>query len=371
MRESLNRLIALTTAAVMAVLMIGMLVEAQEATTEELGGAAPPSLEGAPIEGVSPAPAPGPGIPGETRPLPQEPAPEAEGRLTLWEMMQAGGMVMLAIVILSVVALSVMIESFFSISVNRLLPQGYVSELDEHLERRDVPSILRQCEENPGPLSNIVRAALSVGDSPENRLEAVLAAGELESETLFQRANYLSIFATIAPMLGLMGTVFGMIEAFNTVAFQAALGKPQLLAKGISEALITTAAGLVVGIPTMFLYFYFKLRGNRILLATESGARSLAEWQPEKTVPSRMTLFPMRVRVAMEEALGEAIIGIFFLGFILGPLSIRKGIRARREAASTPHAPAQWKGMVAVLLGAVDLLIHAGLLVFLFLRFAV
>jgi hypothetical protein len=162
-----------------------------------------------------------------------------------------------------------------------------------------------------------------------------------------------------------------MIDAFNTVAFQAALGKPQLLAKGISEALITTAAGLVVGIPTMFLYFYFKSRGNRILLAMESGARGLAEWQPDKPAATRRALFPMRVRVAMEEALGEAIIGIFFLGFILGPLAIRKGTRARKEAASTPHAPPQWKGTVAVLLGAFDLLLHVGLLAFLFIRFAV
>lgn len=371
MRKFPTRWVALILVTGLTLMGGAGVLEAQEATTEELGGAAPPSLEGAPVEGVSPAPAPGPAIPGETRPLAQEPAPETEGRLTLWEMMQAGGIVMLVIVLLSVVALSVMIESFFSISINRLLPQSFVSELDGHLERRDAPSVLRQCEENPGPLSNIVRAAVSVGESPEKRLEAVLAAGELEAETLFQRANYLSIFATIAPMLGLMGTVFGMIDAFNTVAFQAALGKPQLLAKGISEALITTAAGLVVGIPTMFLYFYFKSRGNRILLAMESGARGLAAWQPDKAVASPRTLFPMRVRVAMEEALGEAIIGLFFLGFILGPLSIRKGIRARREAASTPHAPAQWKGTLAVLLGAFDLLLHAGFLVVVFLRFAV
>ena len=370
MRRMRNRWVAMATVTGMALVGLAGVLEAQEATTEELGGAAPPSLEGAPIEGVSPAPGPGPGIASQPQPSIEEPTADIAGRLTLWEMMQAGGLVMLAIVILSVVALSVMIESFFSISVNRLLPQGFVSELDGHLEKRDVPSILRQCEQNPGPLCNIVRAAVSAGESPEKRLEAVQAAGELDGEALFHRANYLSIFGTIAPMLGLMGTVFGMIDAFNTVAFQAALGKPQLLAKGISEALITTAAGLVVGIPTMFLYFYFKSRGNRILLAMESGARGLAEWQPDNAIVSPRTLFPMRVRVAMEEALGEAIIGIFFLGFILGPLAIRKGMRARREAASTPHAPAQWKATVAVLLGAFDLLVHAGLLLFFFVRFA-
>ena len=292
--------------------------------------------------------------------------------MTLWQMMRAGGLVMVAILVLSVVALSLIIESFFSISVNRLVPGAFVSELDRHVEKRDVDSVIRHCEDNSGPLSNIVRAAVSAGESAEKRLEAVVAAGELEGEALFHRANYLSIFATIAPMLGLMGTVFGMIEAFNTVAFQAALGKPQLLAKGISEALITTAAGLVVGIPTMFLYFYFRSRGNRILLAMESGARALTEWQPDQpTTGSESTLFPMRVRVAMEEALGEAIIGLFFLGFILGPLAMRKGLRARREAASSLHPAPTWKGTVAAMIGALDLLLHLGLLAFLFFKFAV
>jgi biopolymer transport protein ExbB len=345
---------------------------AQEATTEELGGAAPPSLEGPAVEGISPAPAPMPEVGGQTAAPQQEAAPEEGGRLTLWQMMRAGGLVMLAILILSVVALSLVIESFFSISVNRLLPRSFVSELDRHLEKRDVDSVVRHCEENTGPLSNIVRAAVAAGDSEEKRLEGVVAAGELEGEALFHRANYLSVFATIAPMLGLMGTVFGMIEAFNTVAFQAALGKPQLLAKGISEALITTAAGLVVGIPTMFLYFYFRSRGNRILLAMESGARALVEWQPGRPATATgSTLFPMRIRVAMEEALGEAIIGLFFLGFILGPLAIRKGLQARREAASTPHPAPVWKGTIAAIIGAFDLLLNLVLLALLFFRFAV
>ncbi len=345
---------------------------AQEATTEDLGGAAPPSLEEPTVEGVSPAPPPGPAVTGETTPAPEEAEPEPGARLTLWQMMRAGGPVMIAILVLSVVALSLIIESFFSISVNRLLPRTFVSELDRHLENRDVDSVIRHCEESSGPVCNIVRAAVAAGGSQEQRLDSVVSAGELEAESLFHRANYLSIFATIAPMLGLMGTVFGMIEAFNTVAFQAALGKPQLLAKGISEALITTAAGLVVGIPTMFLYFYFRSRGNRILLAMESGARALVEWRPDRPSSSTAaTLFPMRIRVAMEEALGEAIIGVFFLGFILGPLAMRKGLQARKEAASSPHPSPTWKGLIAAILGVFNLVLHLGLLAFVFFRFAV
>jgi biopolymer transport protein ExbB len=286
-------------------------------------------------------------------------------------MAEAGGVVMLVILILSVVALSVIIESFFSISVNRLVPGWFVSELEGDVAKGDIEAAVRRCDENAGPLCNIVRTAVSPQDKAEKRLEAVVAAGELEGEALFHRANYLSIFGTIAPMLGLMGTVFGMIRAFNTVAFQAGLGKPQLLAKGISQALITTAAGLVVGIPTMFMYFYFKSRGNRILLAMESGTRALVEWRPEQPATRPQgTLFPMRLRVALEEALGEAIIGFFFLGFILGPLAIRKGLRARREAASAPQAVPTWKGAVAAVLGAFDLVLHLGLVGFLIFKLA-
>lgn len=345
-------------------------IAAEEAGAEELGGAMPPSMEGPPTEGVSPAPSPASETTEEAAPA-EEVAPKEEGmRLTLWQMMQAGGAVMIAIIVLSVVALSLVIEGFFSISINRMIPGSFVSELERHVGRGDVEGVVRHCDENTGPLSNIVRTAVSAGESAEKRLEAVAAAGEVEGEALFHRANYLSIFATIAPMLGLMGTVFGMIRAFNTVAFQAGLGKPQLLAKGISQALITTAAGLIVGIPTMFLYFYFRSRGNRILLAMESGARELAEWHPKQssTKKPRGNLFPMRLRVAMEEALGEAIIGVFFLGFILGPLAMRKGLRARKEAASSPQATPMWKGTIAAVMGAFDLLLHLGVLGFFVLK---
>lgn len=337
-----------------------------EAAAEELGGEAPPPPEGPDIEGVSPAPTPPPETPEEAAAA-ETPEGEEEGvQLTFWQMARAGGMVMMVIVVLSVMALSLIIESFFSININRLIPGGFVSELEQRVAKGDAEGVVRYCDENAGPLSNIVRTAVSPEEKAEKRLEAVVAAGELEGEALFHRANYLSIFGTIAPMLGLMGTVFGMIRAFNTVAFQAGLGKPQLLAKGISQALITTAAGLIVGIPTMFMYFYFKSRGNRILLAMESGTRALVEWHPEQpgTRPQE-TLYPMRLRVAMEEALGEAIIGLFFLGFILGPLAIRKGLRARREAGSAALAAPTWKGTIAAVLGAFDLVLHLGLLGFL------
>ncbi len=346
-------------------------IAAEEAGAEELGGAVPPSMEGPPTEGVSPAPTP----PSETteKAAPTEEAPPKEEgmRLTLWQMMQAGGAVMIAIIVLSVVALSLAIEGFFSISINRMIPGSFVSELERHVGKGDVEGVVRHCDENTGPLSNIVRTAVSAGESAEKRLEAVAAAGEVEGEALFHRANYLSIFATIAPMLGLMGTVFGMIRAFNTVAFQAGLGRPQLLAKGISQALITTAAGLIVGIPTMFLYFYFRSRGNRILLAMESGARALVGWRPgQSSTRPQGNLFPMRLRVAMEEALGEAIIGVFFLGFILGPLAMRKGLRARKEAASSPQATPMWKGAIAALVGAFDLVLYLAVFGFFLLRWA-
>jgi len=346
-------------------------IAAQEATPEDLGGEAPPSLEAPATEGVSPAPSPAPEAPESTAPTEEGEGREEGARLTLWQMAQAGGVVMIAITVLSVVALSLIIESFFSISINRLIPGSFVSELEQRVGKGDLEGVMRHCDENAGPVCSIVRTAVSPGQTEEKRLEGVVAAGELEGEALFHRANYLSIFATIAPMLGLMGTVFGMIRAFNTVAFQAGLGRPQLLAKGISQALITTAAGLVVGIPTMFLYFYFKSRGNRVLLAMESGARGLVGWDPEQpSTKPRGSVFPMRLRVAMEEALGEAVIGLFFLGFILGPLAVRKGLRARKEAASTPEAIATWKGSIAAVIGIFELMLHLGILGFLVFRWA-
>ena len=94
--------------------------------------------------------------------------------------------------------------------------------------------------------------------------------GRKEVATLWQNISYLADIATVAPMVGLLGTVLGMIQAFNVIAFQTAVVKPILLAGGVSKAMVTTAGGLIVAIPIMIFYAYFRGKVQEISSIVES-----------------------------------------------------------------------------------------------------
>ena len=96
------------------------------------------------------------------------------------------------------------------------------------------------------------------------------AEGARRAAALWQRVTYLQDIAVLAPMLGILGTVLGMIRSFNAIAYSTSLVKPVALAAGVSQALVTTAAGLTLAIPTMAFYFLFRGRVQRIISATES-----------------------------------------------------------------------------------------------------
>ena len=107
--------------------------------------------------------------------------------------------------------------------------------------------------------------------------KAVEDAGSREARRLTAKLKPLVVVAGIAPLLGLFGTVWGMIEAFSSIALQDGLGKPELLASGIAQALITTAAGLAIAIPTQAAYFYLRSRVDRFVRSTEDVYLELAE----------------------------------------------------------------------------------------------
>ena len=133
---------------------------------------------------------------------------------------------------------------------------------------------LDYCEKNPSPITNIIGSGLARADVRGIDADEVSTAMEEASAAEFADPyvliNYLSVIASLAPMLGLYGTVSGMVKAFNTIATEGA-GSASKLADNISEALITTAAGMIVGIPAMFFFFFFKNKYGAII----SGASSI------------------------------------------------------------------------------------------------
>ncbi len=191
----------------------------------------------------------------------------APGDKSLFDMFKAGGWAMYPLLLLSISGFGLIIFNFLAIKPEAFLSPKTITSVDEALSNLDVEEAKRLCEETTSPVTNIVAAGLSRVDTSAYDETAVKEAlEEASAEELsgpFVLINYLSVVGTLSPMVGLLGTVSGMVKAFNAIASEG-VGNPQQLADNISEALITTATGMIIGIPAMFFYFFFKNRYGKI-----------------------------------------------------------------------------------------------------------
>jgi biopolymer transport protein ExbB len=172
----------------------------------------------------------------------------------------------------SVAGFALIVDSFITIREKKIVPESFVSKVREAMEQGDVMKAMKHCEEEPGALSSILTAGFSnVQEGYEAIQEAVGVSADLESEKLLQRVTYLNVVANLAPMLGLLGTVQGMIFAFATLGTQSAGAAQQsMLAVNIAQALYTTAAGLVAAVPALAFFYYFRNRATKITLGMEA-----------------------------------------------------------------------------------------------------
>ena len=223
-------------------------------------------------EGVSPAAAAGGA--GELV-MDEGAAAEAAPSSGLWQVITGSGLLgiflWLCLLADSIAAAWLAIDFFVTINPKKIIPESLVSEVREAMEQGDVMKALARVEKEQGPLPSILQAGFrNVKEGFEVIQEQVGSAADLESEKLMQRVAYLNMCGSIAPMLGLLGTVQGMIMAFANLANSSAGAAQQgMLAMNIAQALWTTAAGLVVAIPAVSLYTYFKNRLSRIILSME------------------------------------------------------------------------------------------------------
>ena len=172
---------------------------------------------------------------------------------------------------LSIAAVALVIEHFISIRRDKLIPPELVGEIEALLEDEEYGEAMDLCDAEPTMLTNVVGAAIPKVESGYDAMaEAVREVGEEEGIKLQQKIGWLSLIGNIAPMVGLLGTVTGMIAAFGKIASSVTPPKPADLADGISTALLTTAFGLIVAIPAMSFYFFF--RGKVIKLSMETSA---------------------------------------------------------------------------------------------------
>lgn len=189
---------------------------------------------------------------------------------SLFDMVVDGGPLMIPIGFCSVIAVAYTVERMVRLRGGRLGSPRLGRRLLDGVREGGVPAGLDLCQKSRTPLARILAAGFQRTGCPRLELEkAVEDAGGREVRRLSAGLRPLVVVAMIAPLLGLLGTVWGMIDAFSNIAMKDGLGKPELLASGISQALITTAAGLAVAIPTQAAYYYFRSRIDRFVRRVE------------------------------------------------------------------------------------------------------
>ena len=191
----------------------------------------------------------------------------ADDDKSLIDMYKAGGLAMYPLTILSIAGFGLIVYNFMAVKPGPILQADVVPQIEESLKALDIEKAKTICNENPAPTTNIISAGLARVDvnhyNAEQVKEAVEEASAEELADPFVLINYLSVIGSLSPMVGLLGTVSGMVKAFNVIEAEGA-GSAQALAGNISEALITTASGMIVGIPAMFFFFFFKNKYGKI-----------------------------------------------------------------------------------------------------------
>jgi biopolymer transport protein ExbB len=193
------------------------------------------------------------------------------------EIVQSGGWLMLPILICSLVAMGIVGERFWTLRRSRLAPEGLIGRVQASLKKSAPDKAMLQQLASDSPLGRILATGLAnAGQGRDIMKESIEQVASQVVHDLERFLNTLGTVAAITPMLGLLGTVVGMIDVFSAIMLHGA-GDAALLAGGISKALITTAAGLSVAIPAMFFHRFFVRRVEEITVAMEQQAIYLVD----------------------------------------------------------------------------------------------
>ena len=195
----------------------------------------------------------------------------------MFEIILAGGWLMVPIILCSILALTIIAERLWALRRSQVVPNGVGEQVEQWAVRHELDRRHIEQLRSGSALGRVLAAALINRHRPRELIkEAVEDTGRHVVYRLERFLNTLGTIAGISPLLGLLGTVIGMIKVFSTILEQG-VGNANVLAGGISEALITTAAGLTVAIPSFFFYRYFKGRVEEYVVSMEEQAINLIE----------------------------------------------------------------------------------------------
>ncbi|WP_166826019.1 MotA/TolQ/ExbB proton channel family protein [Thalassoroseus pseudoceratinae] len=215
--------------------------------------------------------------------------PANDGELDLRELFRAGGLVGVIIVGLSVATVALVVEHILSIRRSALMPKGLAEHTHNLILRGQFEEAKQACHENPSFLGNVIAAGVSEAEIDYSSIEKAMEDSATEqSARLFRKIEYLNVIGTLAPMLGLLGTVWGMINAF--LEFEAK-SNPQVseLAPGIYKALVTTLLGLSVAVPAFAAFAFFRNRIDELVAESSLTAEQVFADYRRQLVQRRRT----------------------------------------------------------------------------------
>jgi len=204
----------------------------------------------------------------------------------MWEFMQKGGPIMWPILLCSILAFAIVIERLLRLRREQIDTKSFMEQISKSLKRNKIMEALETCDRIKGPIANILKAGILKHDRPRHEVrEAIEDASIHEVPRLERNLPVLATVAHIAPLLGLLGTVTGLVSAFQVIESKASATSPINpgdLAGGIWEALLTTVFGLCVAIPTYVAYNYLVSRVDGFVLEMEKSATDLMNILGEK-----------------------------------------------------------------------------------------
>ncbi|AFG38017.1 MotA/TolQ/ExbB proton channel family protein [Spirochaeta africana] len=191
-------------------------------------------------------------------------------------LVEQGGIILILIAMLSLVAAAIIIERLLYFSRIRADEEKLLTRLKNSLEKGHYEEAMSICEQNPTPITNLMKVGIEYrGYNSEVIKGAITDAANMEIPRMEGPLSFLGTIAHITPLLGLLGTVTGNIAAFGVLGEFGMGGDPALLARGIAEALVTTAAGIIVSIPAIIFYNYLVSKVNHSIIRLENRVSEL------------------------------------------------------------------------------------------------
>ncbi len=192
------------------------------------------------------------------------------------------GVFIYPIIICSILSLAIFFEKIRSLRRKRIMPLEFLNDIEKLLKKQNVSEALRLCADNSSSISSIFSAGIkNYGKRREVIKERIEEVGRREALNLERYVDALATISSISTLLGLLGTIAGMIKIFSVISLQSVVN-PSSLAGGISEALYTTAAGLTVAIPTLVFYRYLSSKSNSLIVEMEECSAQMVELIKEK-----------------------------------------------------------------------------------------